>query len=331
MTAHTNNSHDTSHKPSRGGIRALSRRSLVVLAACVAASLAGYGVLSLLAGGAAGAATQAGSFPNASTAGVPAGTQLTAVPGQATSGPGWSWNSAGYLQVTGSGAVLSNLSVAGTVNVAASNVTIKDVKVVTSGASSMGISLRHTSDVTIENSTIAGVDAASGRLMVGVKDVYGDATGTQVLDNNIYQATTGVQIYQGLIQGNYIHGLGMVPGDHVNGITTNGDTKQLTIEGNTILNPFNQTDAIGLFQDFGVVANVTIDGNLLGGGGYVIYGGAGSKGTPYNIKVTNNRFSTAIWPKGGLWGPVAYFNSSASGDVWSGNVWDSTGQTIPAP
>ena len=331
MTTHTSNCHRTSPGLGLHGTRVRPARA--VLAASTAAALLGFSMLSVMGGAApAGAATaKAASYPSASTAGVPAGTHLTAVPGQATKGSGWSWNSAGYVKVTGAGAVLSNLSVAGGVDVEASNVTINDVQVVASGASSMGISLRHTSNVTIENSTIAGVDAASGRLMVGVKDVYGDATGTQVLDNNIYQATTGVQIYQGLIQGNYIHGLGMVAGDHVNGITTNGDTKQLTIQGNTILNPFNQTDAIGLFQDFGVVANVTINNNLLGGGGYVIYGGAGSKGTPYNIKVTNNRFSTAIWPTGGRWGPVAYFNSSASGDVWSGNVWDSTGKAIPAP
>jgi hypothetical protein len=330
MTTHANDSHRTAHGPGQRGSHVRSARA--ALAAGAAASLLGLGALSLMGGAApAGAATKAASYPNASTAGVPAGTQLTAVPGQATSGPGWSWKSAGYVQVTGDGAVLSNLSVAGNINVAASNVTIKDVKVVNSGADSMGISLRHTSNVTIENSTIAGSDASSGRLMVGVKDVYGDDTGTQVLDDNIYQTGTGVQIYQGLIQGNYIHDLGFIAGDHVNGVTTNGGTSQLTIEHNTILNPYNQTDAVGLFEDFGVVANVTIDNNLLGGGGYSIYGGNGSMGTPYNIKVTNNRFSTTVWPNGGLYGPVAYFNSSASGDVWSGNVWDSTGQTIPAP
>jgi hypothetical protein len=167
--------------------------------------------------------------------------------------------------------------------------------------------------------------------MDGIKDVYGNVTGTRILDNNILQSSTGVQIYQGLIQGNYIHHLGMVSTDHVNGLTTNGDTRPLLIRHNTIFDSFGQTDAIGLFQDFGVVANVTIDDNLLAGGGYTIYGGEGHQGQPSRIVITKNRISTKFFRRGGHWGPAAYFSPHAPGDVWAGNVWDGTGRLIPAP
>jgi Right handed beta helix region len=270
-------------------------------------------------------------FPDSTNAGVPAGTQLREVPGQVSSGPGWHYNPRGFVVVDGPGAVLSNLSIPCTVVVTASEVTISEVQVVTSGQNSIGIGLENADDVTVENSTIEGTNTGSGRLMDGIKDVYGNVSGTRVLDNNISQASTGVQIYQGLIRGNYIHNPGMIPADHVNGITTNGDTQPLLVQHNTIFDSFGQTDAIGLFQDFGVVSNVTIDDNLLAGGGYSIYGGEGDKGQVSHIVITKNVFSTRFFPLGGQWGTVAYFSADAPGDVWAGNVWDVTGRPVIAP
>ena len=199
------------------------------------------------------------------------------------------------------------------------------------GGDAMGVNLRHTANATVEHCSIQGTDTTTGRIAQGVRDVYGDATGTQVLDDNIQKAATGVQIFQGTIQGNYIHNLGLISTDHVNGITTNGDTQPLTIQDNTILNPYEQTDAIGLFQDFGVVANVTINHNYLAGGGYTIYGGEGSVGAASNIVITNNQFSSQYFKQSGKWGPVTAFNSNGSGNSWSGNTWVSSGKTIAAP
>ena len=270
-------------------------------------------------------------FPDDTNTGVSPGARLRQVPGQVASGPGWHYDRRGFVAVSGTGAVLSGLSLSCGVAVTASHVTIKDVRIVTSGQSAMGVALQHVHDVTIEHSTIAGINTGPGRLMVGVKDVYGDATGTRVLDDDIFQASTGVQIYQGLIQGNYIHHLGKAGTDHVNGVTTNGDTRPLVIRHNTIFNSFAQTDAIGLFQDFGVVAHVTIAGNLLAGGGYAIYGGTGSKGPPSHIVVTGNRISTRFFRRGGYWGPAVDFAGHTPGDVWLGNVWDNSGRPVPAP
>lgn len=75
--------------------------------------------------------------------------------------------------------------------------------------------------------------------------------------------------------------MGFLPGDHVNGTTSNGGTK--------------------------------------------------AGGTPTsNIQITSNVISTAYYPRGGQWGPVAYYHPG-SGNVWSGNTWDGNGQTIPSP
>jgi Right handed beta helix region len=270
-------------------------------------------------------------YPDATNTGVPAAMTLKSVPNQVSKGTGWYYDSRGFVEVNGNGAVLSGLYIPHNLDISASNVTIKNVQVVNSGLSSFGISLRHTSNVTIENSTITGVDGSAGRLMVGVKDVYGDSTGTVVQANNIMYTSTGVQLSAGLIQDNYIHAMGLIPGDHVNGTTSNGGTTQLTIQHNTIFNQLNQCDAISLFQDFGPQGNRLITNNLLAGGGYTIYAdGKIGAPPPYNITITNNRISPMYFPKGGYYGPLAYY-TSGYGNSWTGNTWDNTGLTIPAP
>jgi hypothetical protein len=168
--------------------------------------------------------------------------------------------------------------------------------------------------------------------MVGVKDIYGDATGIRVLGNNIWHTATGVQMGAGLIADNYIHDVGYKSGDHVNGITVNGSAIPLTIKHNTVFVNFNQTDAISLFEDFGVEANKVIKNNLVAGGSYTIYGGQNNGGPQtYNIRIVNNRFSRRFYSEGGQFGPAAYFSASGPGNVWSGNIWDGTEATIPNP
>jgi hypothetical protein len=321
------------------------RASLAARLAVAAAGLLTAGtVLSVFAVGTASAALRpltnvaadpgAYGYPDSTNTGVPAGTTLKTVPDQVSRGPGWYYDPRGWVQVNGNGADLSGLYIPYNVNVVARNVTIEDSQVVNTGANSFGITLRHSSDVTLKNDTINGTDNGAGRLMVGVKDVYGDSTGLQVLNNNIYNTATGVQMEQGLISGNYIHAMGYLPGDHVNGVTSNGGNTSgtLTISHNTILNQLDQTDAIGLFADFGVQANRVITGNLIAGGGYAFYGGQKpGQPQPYNIQFTGNRISTQLFPHGGYWGPDTAFAPNGAGNTWSGNVWDATGLTVPAP
>ena len=62
---------------------------------------------------------------------------------------------------------------------------------------------------------------------------------------------TGVQLESGLVADNYIHNTGYLPGDHVNGVTSNGGvTTLLTITHNTIFIDRAQTDAIFASADW---------------------------------------------------------------------------------
>jgi hypothetical protein len=261
-------------------------------------------------------------FPDGSNTGVPGEMTLQSVPGQVSSGPGWHFDAqGGYVVVTGSGTVLSGLYIPCNLVIDASDVTVRDVWVMTGGY--FGISLRHTAGVTIEDSTISGQNLASGRVNSAIDDVYGDSTGTVIKKDNISRFRTGVQVSTGLIADNYIHDPGYIPGDHTNGIYVAGTTEPLTIYGNTISNDLGQTDDINLDASSSGrdVANKIVVDNMLVGGGYSIYGGGARNNRTSNIVIENNEFGQLYYPQGGKYGPVAFFNPTGTGNVWSGNIW----------
>jgi hypothetical protein len=271
-------------------------------------------------------------YPDATNTGPLAGTAFRRVPGQISHGPGWHYDpSTRQVDVTGDGSVLTGLDIPHVLNITASNVTISADRIVHSGF--FGISLRHTAGVTIQYSTIRGLNTTTGRLGSAICDLYGDSTGIVIEGNNISKAKTAVQIPSGLVLGNYIHRFGYVRGDHTNGILDVGSVQPLTVYHNTILNSHGQTDAVSLdATDPGrPVANKTVEGNLLGGGSFTIYGGTARDNATSDIVIENNRFSQAFYPKGGQYGPIAYYSAQSAGNAWIGNVWDATGQPVPAP
>jgi phage baseplate assembly protein gpV len=269
-------------------------------------------------------------YPDGSNTGVPASVVLKSVPAQVSSGPGWHWDSRGWVEIDGNNALFTGYSVSASVDVSADNVIVSNNRI-TLGGDDFGVALRHTKNAVVSHNTITGLAASgSGRLMNGVKDIYGDASGTQVLGNNIARTATGVQMDGGLIADNYIHDLGLAGADHVNGTTSNGTNgQQLIIRHNTVLDPWDQTDAISLFQDFSPQTNRIIDNNLLSGGSYSLYCGQKDGGSATsNIKITNNRFATNYYTHGGYFGTVAHYDPHGTGNTWTNNYLDTTGATV---
>jgi len=327
--------------PSGGPAPTRHRRGMfitAVLGLAAVATVAALAVAGTFLGHAAGLTNCAANpvncgYPGATNTGVPAGTTLVSVPAQVSSGPGWQYVAAtNKVTVTGTGAVLSGLNIPYNLEIDASNVTVKNSQVVTGGA--FAISLRHTAGVTIENSVIKGTNATSGRVNVAIDDVYGDSTGMTITGNNISAFRTAMQVSAGLVQGNYIHDPGYIAGDHTNGIVTGGGTTAMTIKDNTVFNTLGQTDAITLDASAGgvPVANKTVQGNFLAGGGYSVYAGDGPSGNPTShIVITGNRIGQQYYAKGGQFGAGAYYDHTATGNSWTGNIWDTTGQAIPSP
>jgi hypothetical protein len=266
-------------------------------------------------------------YPDATNTGVQDRTILRPVPADLTSGPGWTWDARGWLQVTSDGAVVEGLEVSGPIDVKGKNVTVRNNVVLVSG-DTWGVALRHTTNATVTGNTIGAV-GTTPRLLVGIKDIYGDSVGTTVTANDVAGASTGIQMGAGVIRDNFVHDLELQEGDHINGIMSNGSTQRLEIDHNTVLNSFAQTDAVGLFQDFGIEADRVITRNLLAGGGYAIYGGDNRRfGVTHDIKIVGNRFSKIYFPTGGYYGPLAAFDNQGAGNVWANNTWDEDGSPV---
>lgn len=290
-------------------------------------------------------------YPDAETSGVPGTTVLQEVPNQVSSGPGWFFDPRGFVKVFGNGADLSDLLIPYNVTIAASNVTLQDDLIthgVITGASLHGttaaipppdpaldvaITLRHTSNVTIEDTTISGLEPGTSTLAAGIKDVYSDSTGLQILSDNIANTSTAIQVSMGTITGSYIHSeIPGASGGKIAGIESDGGSGSMTIQDNTILVGTSTEYAIGLFTTYGAQANKVITCNIMAGGNYVLYGGFNSGGPDSsNIQVTDNRFSRFFYPNGGVHGPAVHWDPLGPGNVWSGNFWDDTLATIPAP
>ncbi len=290
-------------------------------------------------------------YPDAETTGVPATAVLQEVPNQVSSGPGWTFDPRGFVRVFGSGADLTGLLIPYNVTITASNVTLQNDLIthgIVTGSNLRGhvkavpaanpgldaaITLRHAIDVTIENTTISGLEADSNSLASGVRDVFGDATGLQILSDDFANTGTAIQASTGLIQGNYIHSeMPGANGGKTYGIEVGGGASTMSVNDNTILVGANHGYAIGLFSTAGAPSNKTITGNVMAGGNYVLYGGF-SKGGPdtSNIQVTDNRFSRFFFAGGGHFGPVAHWDPLGPGNIWSGNFWDNTLAAIPEP
>jgi hypothetical protein len=265
-------------------------------------------------------------FPGAASTGLLPGTALRKVPGQVSSGQGWSFRPSTHsVEVTGRGAVLSGLAIAGNLDIAASDVTVRDDRIVTAGT--FGISLRHTSGVTIEHTTVRGANATTGRVDYAIDDIYGDSTGLVIRNDNISRWRVGINAQSGLVTGNYIHDPGYVAGDHTDGIYVSGGTRPLIISDNTVLNRLGQTCAIMLESAAGQpVADKAIVGNLLAGGDYAVYA-AGAQRDSTRIVIRGNRFGRQFYPASGRYGPVTQFQADGAGNIWSGNIWSGNAWT----
>jgi hypothetical protein len=229
----------------------------------------------------------------------------------------------------GAGALLTHVQVQGTdVSIQGDNATVEESDLSDPGG--WVIDLRHASHVTIKDNDLHGSVASA--CDNGIRDIYGDSESLTVENNNIWGCSSGMNNIAGggLIAQNYIHDLGFAtPDAHVNGIQFEaGRGEPTTVRDNTILNPVDQTDAIILSNDGGgIETNRVITHNLLGGGGYCLYGAGGPSLAAGELTITENHFSRVYHSTCGSYGPIAYWNP-AGGDLWRGNVWDDTGAPL---
>jgi hypothetical protein len=195
------------------------------------------------------------------------------------------------------GQTISGLDISGTIT-AASNATLKRCRVRTGSAYSLVSIPTRIANFVMEDCEIDGVngstDGASAINPGGGVGVLG--SGCIIRRCNIHGVCNGISFGEGPLHviDNWINSLATSSSGHMNGIQYNGGAgnAQINIQHNTIENTNNQTDCIMLDDYYGTVQGVTINNNLLrGGGAYTLYLDCHfNNTTPSNVVVTNNAF-----------------------------------------
>lgn len=247
--------------------------------------------------------TQAGSpstgWPDASSTGVPAGTSLTIVNSD--------------VNITVAGTIYENRDVRGCITVNAPNVIIRKSKVSCPGGAISSLSTNLlVEDVTIECQSKVQTAA------IGADNYTARRVNVSKCENLLWAGDNVT------IEDSYLHD--PIPYDpetdpHVDGIQMYFGSN-VTMRHNRIYagNKSNVANSAIITQ---YASNVTIDNNLLAGGGYTVY--CNDKGSGV-LRVTNNHFSTIFFPKVGLYGP--WLNCKNQSQV-TGNVYHETGQLLP--
>ena len=168
-------------------------------------------------------------------------------------------------------------------------------------------------DLTIEDSEIAG----GGFVQSGVSQ---ESTGLGVARCAVHDVFSGAVLGTGAsVKDSFFHDLSV-------GVSSQGNVSTITVRHNSITVKTGGEAAVGLYANAGPLVNVTIQDNLLAGGGYTVYGAAGTGS--HDVRVIGNRFSRALFPRSGSFGPVTQWDAYATGNTWADNVWDDTGMPV---
>jgi hypothetical protein len=223
----------------------------------------------------------------------------------------------GSINANQAGQVIQGLKINGCIDVTASNVTIKDDEIIGNDPESFCVNIANgVSNTLIEDTTIHGQDAGGNAVEYAVRDM---GNNTHLLRVNLYWCTECLAGTSTSIKDSYVHDLANVSSAHYEDIYDGGGSG-LSVVHNTLYNAHGQTAAIYMSPDSGeALTNITINNNLLGGGGYTVYGGMGPGPNPSRVAVTDNLFTTIYYAAAGQYGEVDYWMNS--GNTWSSNMY----------
>jgi hypothetical protein len=282
------------------------------------------------------------AFPSASSTGPVAGTSFTTVTttGPGSSGSGWAYDGTAQ-QVNVTGNVNGLFSAWPLVLTNQASVTVSNCILSVYGGEGFTYAVTlagTTTGTTISNCTIGGANATYGRIAYAVDCGVDPALTVQRC--NISNFRVGVAIVSGSLISNYIHDPGFLGGDHTDGVSNLGTSGgSLLIQYNTILIGTYQTSPLDIGSTQSLCSHITVDCNLLAGGGYAFCGGASgayASSSGEYFAFTNNAISTMYYADGGLFGVVDVFNGPETDptNTWAGNTWydgQYAGTAITAP
>ncbi|MFI2753383.1 DUF4082 domain-containing protein [Cellulomonas sp. P22] len=246
----------------------------------------------------------AAGFPDASTTGVPAGVTLTPYTGPS--------------RITQPGTVIDSqlITTPLVITAGAHDVTIRN-SLIRADGHWLVLNDEGATNLQIVDTELDGAGNTSGDAAVAGENY----TLTRV---DIHGTVDGLKLGDDVtVQDSYIHDLVMTGSSHNDGMQSLG-SDNVTIARNTVIVPAGSTSAIILSTGSATsMKNILIEGNLLGGGAYTVYGGYQSGldvlSRVSGVVIADNRVTTVVSPKGGVYGPLASVDKPAV--TLRGNVW----------
>lgn len=224
------------------------------------------------------------------------------------------------LTIVEDGTVLKNVNVYGYINIKANNVTIKNFKVKASPDTIYPVRIFEGYMGTIlENGEIDGSGCAHA-------NVLGYNFTARRL--NIHSSgADGLKLIQSsIVEGCWIHDLGLMKGAHADGIQISNGSK-LRILGNNFDMPVKvkgtlSNAAVFIKADFADISDVLVEKNWMNGGSYTVYSinMSDTKNSKYytkNVRIINNRFGRDY-----MYG-IKCINKYT---VWKNNAWEDNGK-----
>lgn len=229
------------------------------------------------------------------SSGVPVGTTMRTVPGQLTSGPGWTWTGSA-LKLTGGNVTLNGLDINGPVQGSFSNVTIQNSHIRCTGETQWCISLGDHNKLI--NDEIGG--GANGSTFVSAIGVWSGGSGSNNIINgvDIHNTSDGLRIDGGTtLMDSYVHNLVMgdsvAAGAHSDGVQSTGGSN-VTISNNRFESGTNCNVFMQWLSGNPAITNYTVTGNTFTAGNrnglQTSYGVCGYSPDVSGVSITNNTF-----------------------------------------
>lgn len=236
----------------------------------------------------------------------------------------------GSFATSSDGQVIDRMCINGELRVNHDNVTIRDTKIVSGGL--YGLDIGRDSSTCPANTLIEYVEIDKSPASGIPWGTYQRCPGGQTYDHiKMHNVGRGMMIYGNItVTNSYIYSHLTTEGAHRTGISTHGGDN-FTVTGNTfICVNTGCSSSVNMYSDYAPVTNYLLQNNLVAGGSICIRGGQTHTypNDTHDIRILNNRLSTIYAPECGTLQALAQFDSSAPGNVRSGNVWHETGLPI---
>ncbi len=266
-------------------------------------------------------------WPGASNTGVPAGTSLSVVDGPVSAPAGTTW-SGSLLTVVGDGTVLDGLEIRGLVRVEAKNVIIRNSKITGRyiGSSNALLYIAGSGSATVQDSEIYAAEPSVYVDGVVAQNVTLERVDIHDVVDNMKIIGDNVTVRDSWLHRNLYYSSDPAQGGgptHDDNIQVQKGTN-ITLFHNTLESSHNA--ALQVTQDMGTVGQLSVDRNLVGGGGCSFNLADKGKGALRDVQLRSNRFTrTSTYTCAVIVSPASYSVVSLSDNrwaSWNGSSWE---------